>query len=120
MRPPSFIDEHLVVMDIPDPLWSLWSHPNTFSTEVTERLHAQAQLLLSPLVSLQHTPQATTLPDCRIPTELDMYMVNRISVIEPEQTRNLSEEKFPAQEERRCLARVLRAPMTLLRELWVC
>ena len=48
--------------------------PSTFFSEVTEWLHAQVQLLLSPLVSFQHTAPVPTLPDGCTPTVLGMHL----------------------------------------------
>jgi len=66
----------LLVIHMPDPaqVKALRSLPSTFSGKVTEWLHAQVQLLLSPLVSLQHTDQFPNLPEGCTSTELGMHL----------------------------------------------
>ena len=72
----SSLSDTLLVLHIPDPalVKSLRSPPSTFSSEVTEWLHAQVQLLLSLLVSNQHTAPVPTLPEGCTPTELGMHL----------------------------------------------
>ena len=63
-------------LHIPDPalVKSLRSPPAIFSSEVTEWLHAKVHLLLSPLVSIQHSAPVPTLPAGCTPTELGMHL----------------------------------------------
>ena len=72
----SSLSDTLLVLHIPDPalVKSLRSPPSTFSSEVTEWLHAQVQLLLSPLGSIQHTAPVPTLPEGCTSTELGMHL----------------------------------------------
>ena len=65
-----------LILHIPDPalVKSLRSPPSTFSSEVTEWLNGRVQLLLSPLVSIQHSGPVPTLPDGSTPSELGMYL----------------------------------------------
>ena len=72
----SSLSDTLLVLHIPDPalVKSLRSPPSTFSSEVTECLHAQVHLLLSPFDSIQHTAPVPTLPEGCTPTELGMHL----------------------------------------------
>ena len=51
----SSLSDTLLVFHLPDPAKVPPVSPSIFSSEVTEWLHAQVQLVLSPLVSMQHT-----------------------------------------------------------------
>jgi len=66
----SSLSDTLLVLHIPDPAL-VKSQVSSFSSEITEWLHAQVQLLLSPLVSIQHPAPVPTLPVGGTSTELE-------------------------------------------------
>jgi len=74
----SSLSDTFLVLHIPDPalVKSLRSPPSSFSSEITEWLHAQVQLILSPQVSIQHPAPVPTLPVGGTPTELGMHLAH--------------------------------------------